>query len=151
MMKSLVCVDANITIKLIIQEPDSWIAQSLWEAWTHQAWLVVAPALWSYEVTSVIRKNAYRGLLLPDEETEAFASVQLLGVELLTVEGLHQRAWELARHFNRPTAYDAHYLALAELLQCPFWTADERLFNAVRHELGWVRWLGNYQIQEVDH
>ena len=58
--------------------------------------------------------------------------------------GLHQRAWELARHFNRPAAYDAHYLALAEMADCPFWTADKRLFNVVRNELEWVHWLGNY-------
>jgi predicted nucleic acid-binding protein len=59
--------------------------------------------------------------------------------------GLYQRAWELARHFDRPAAYDAHYLALAEMEGCPLWTADGRLFNAVRHELDWVNWLGDYQ------
>jgi predicted nucleic acid-binding protein len=38
--------------------------------------------------------------------------------------------------------YDTHYLVLAEYLACEFWTADERLANAVRGELPWVRWLG---------
>ena len=59
--------------------------------------------------------------------------------------GLHQRAWELARYFGLPAAYDAHYLALAEMADCAFWTADKRLFDAVHEELGWVNWLGNYQ------
>ena len=31
---------------------------------------------------------------------------------------------------------------LAEMLACPFWTADERLYNAVKEQLSWVRWLG---------
>jgi predicted nucleic acid-binding protein len=48
----------------------------------------------------------------------------------------------LATRFNRPATYDAHYLALAEMMDCEFWTADERLFNAVRDELSWARWLG---------
>lgn len=43
---------------------------------------------------------------------------------------------------NRPTAYDAHYLALAEYAGCAFWTADQRLFDAVRRQLDWVHWLG---------
>ena len=51
----------------------------------------------------------------------------------------------LATRFNRPTAYDAKYLALAEMMNCEFWTADERLFNAVRDELSWVRWLGQLE------
>ncbi|HEY3231696.1 MAG TPA: type II toxin-antitoxin system VapC family toxin, partial [Roseiflexaceae bacterium] len=60
-------------------------------------------------------------------------------------DGLHRRAWEIAHQFKRPAAYDAHYLALAEIAGCPFWTADERLFNAVKDQLGWVRWLGDYR------
>jgi predicted nucleic acid-binding protein len=43
-----------------------------------------------------------------------------------------------------PRAYDTAYLALAQLRNCEFWTADKRLFNAVSGELDWVRWLGDY-------
>jgi hypothetical protein len=39
---------------------------------------------------------------------------------------------------------DARYLALAERESCEYWTADERLWNSVRAQLGWVRWLGEY-------
>jgi hypothetical protein len=34
-------------------------------------------------------------------------------------------------------------LALAQLTNSPFWTADERLYNAVSGSLPWVRWVGN--------
>lgn len=59
--------------------------------------------------------------------------------------GLHHRAWERAYRFKQPAAYDAHYLALAEMLGCEFWTADRRLHNAVKDELPWVKWLGDFQ------
>ncbi len=49
---------------------------------------------------------------------------------------------ELAERFRRPATYDPHYLALAEREGCEFWTADERLWNAVKADLPWVRWLG---------
>lgn len=38
---------------------------------------------------------------------------------------------QLARQFNLPAAYDAHYLALAERLEAELWTLDRKLFNAV--------------------
>jgi predicted nucleic acid-binding protein len=34
------------------------------------------------------------------------------------------------------------------MLGCELWTADERLYNAVKDELPWVKWLGNYQSHE---
>jgi len=75
-----------------------------------------------------------------------FKAFHLLGVRLLHPDGLHQRAWELAKQFNRPQVYDSHYLALAEILDLELWTGDERLYNAVQDKLSWVRWLGNYQL-----
>ena len=63
-------------------------------------------------------------------------------VELYFDEGLLRRGYELATAYNRPTAYDAQYLALAERLDCTFWTADERLFNAVKDQFTDIRWLG---------
>jgi predicted nucleic acid-binding protein len=68
-----------------------------------------------------------------------------IDVSLQTFDTIHQRAWQLAADFNRPTAYDTHYLALAEHFGCPFWTADQKLFNAVRENLAWVNFLGNYK------
>jgi predicted nucleic acid-binding protein len=145
MTNSLVCVDASLTIKLVLYERDSELARALWETWRIQETRVVAPTLWAYEVTSVIRKQVYRGLLDPSMEIDTFDAIHQLPMLLMRPAGLHQRASELARYFYRPAAYDAHYLALAEISDCPFWTADKRLFNAVREELSWVNWLGNYQ------
>jgi len=67
-------------------------------------------------------------------------------IKLLSPEQLHSKAWELAKKLNRPTAYDAHHLALAGMLGCEFWTADEQSCNAVKEQLPWVRWLGDYQL-----
>lgn len=78
----------------------------------------------------------------------AFQAFFDLNVELLYPEGLHWRAWELARQFNRPQAYDSYYLALAEILDRELWTADERLYNVVKDHLSWVKWLGNYRVAE---
>ncbi len=142
---SLVCIDASLAVKLVLSEADSALAQALWNEWIAQQTIVIAPMLWAYEVSLVVRKYAHRGLLPPDAEDEAFTTLHQLPVKLLDPEGLYRRAWELARHFDRPTTYDAHYLALAEMAGCPLWTADKRLYNVVHVELHWVNWLGNYR------
>ena len=144
MNKSLVCVDAGVLIKLVMAEEDSDRADALWEQWKEDGVKVVAPALLLFELTSVLRKKVHRGLLEPEEGKRAFDTVHRLPVQVLAPSDLHRRAWELATRFNRPAAYDAHYLALAEMMNCEFWTADERLFNTVRDELSWVRWLGAF-------
>jgi predicted nucleic acid-binding protein len=43
---------------------------------------------------------------------------------------------------KRASAYDSYYLVLAQALECDFWTADKRLFNALQEtRLGWVHWI----------
>ena len=122
------------------------MVQRLWDTWVDADVKIVAPFLLAFEGTSVIRNKMYRGLVPPEEGELMFKAFHLLGVRLLHPDGLHQRAWELAKQFNHPQAYDSHYLALAEILDLELWTGDERLYNAVQDKLSWVRWLGNYQL-----
>lgn len=64
-------------------------------------------------------------------------------------DSLLKRGYELATEYNRPTAYDAQYLALAERLACDFWTADERMFNAVKDRFPSIHWIRNLEISET--
>ncbi len=145
-MNSRVCVDSSLALKLVLVEEDSPKVQRLWDTWVDADVKIVAPFLLAFEGTSVIRNEMYRGLVPPEEGELMFKAFHLLGVRLLHPDGLHQRAWELAKQFNRPQVYDSHYLALAEILDLELWTGDERLYNAVQDKLSWVRWLGNYQL-----
>jgi predicted nucleic acid-binding protein len=141
MTNSVVCVDASLSLKLIFPEPDSHLAREQWEQWQEAGTRIIAPTLWAYEVTSVIRNRTFRGLLDPEMEADIIFAVHALPVELMAPVGLHQYAWKLAHRFNRPAAYDAHYLALTDMAGAHFWTADERLYNAVRDDLPWIHHL----------
>ncbi|MDY6875342.1 MAG: type II toxin-antitoxin system VapC family toxin [Chloroflexota bacterium] len=143
-MNSQVCIDVNLVLKLVLVEEDSPKAQHLWNTWVDADIEIVAPPLLAFEGTSVICNKMRRGLVLPEEAELMFKVFHLLGVRLLYPDGLHEKAWELAKRFHRPQAYDSHYLALAEILGLELWTADERLYNAVKHDLSWVKWLGDY-------
>lgn len=144
-MSLIVCIDASLALKLVLDETDSDVARSLWANWAKQQATLVAPMLWGYEVTSVIRNRTHRGKHPPELEAQTIAALRQLPVQLLQPTGLFQRAWELAREFDRSAAYDSHYLAVAEIVGCTFWTADKHLYNTVHPRLNWVHWLGNYQ------
>jgi len=137
-----VCVDASLALKLVIADEDSPLAHALWDTWVEEGVEIVSPPLLAFEGVSVIRNKVHRGLVPPDEGELMFKAFRAQGVKLLYPEGLHERAWEMANRFHRPQAYDSHYLALAEMLGCELWTADERLYNAVKDELPWVKRLG---------
>lgn len=106
---------------------------------------LVAPHLLHYELLAVSRKAVYQARISPEDGIKARDIMLAYPVQLYFDEALLKRAYEIATEFNRPTAYDSQYLALAERLSCDFWTADERLLNTVKSKLSWVKWLGNHK------
>ena len=140
-MRPPVCVDSSVLIKLVVDEPDSHQAVDLWRQSLVEDRLPVAPALLPFEVTAILRKCVHQGRLSRELAAEALDLASALGLEILTFDGLHRQALQLAQRFSRPTAYDAHYLALAQELGCPFWTADRKLYESVSAELPWVHLL----------
>ena len=141
MTTSLVCVDSNIVLKLVLVEDDSPVARAAWGGWEAAGTQVVAPPLFWYEVTSVLRNRTYRGRFTPEEGWRALGLLFELNISAVAPEGLHQRSWELATVLDLPVTYDAYYLALAESMECEFWTADTRLHRAIGGRLDWVRLL----------
>jgi predicted nucleic acid-binding protein len=136
-------VDANLTIALVLPTPYSDLAQTLWQRWSIEEVDVCAPDLWAYEITSALRKAiAITGLPLPEAEAH-LETLARLEVRLVspTLE-LNRSALQWAGRLGQTVAYDAHYLALAQMLGCDFWTADRRLVNSAAAKASWVHWIG---------
>lgn len=57
---------------------------------------------------------------------------------------LYGRSLELASRLNQGAVYDAHYLALAETLDCELRTADESFFRVTSPVVENVRWMGEF-------
>jgi predicted nucleic acid-binding protein len=142
MTGSWVCVDANIVVKLVVEEDYSQEARELWLSWHYQEYHITAPPLLLYEATSVLRKYAAQGICTPDESQRMLDIVLALDIEYLEPANFHQRALHLSSRLGQPAAYDAYYLALAEYVAGEFWTADKRLVAHVQGVLPWVKWLG---------
>lgn len=141
----MICIDASIAIKLLFSEEFSPQAEALVIAEAADGQTLYAPPLIGFEVTNVIRQRVRRGILTPDQAPAFVSDFAAIGIVMLPIALSHQRALALANAYNLPAAYDAHYVALAEWLHCPFWTNDRRLVNTVAASLPFVRWIGDYQ------
>ena len=142
MPNSWVCVDASLVVKLVVEEPHSLQVRALWRTWQYEGSVATAPPLLRYELASVLRKHVARGLRTTAESRQALERALAFDIRYQEPPNFHLQAFDLADRLGRSAAYDAHYLALAEYLACEFWTADERLVNAVQDMLPWVKWLG---------
>jgi len=138
------CVDASLVVKIVVEEPYSSQARALWRAWQSETRGVTAPLLLRYELTSVLRKHVTRGFRTAEESRQALERALALDIQYMEPPNFHQHALDMADRLDRPAAYDTHYLALAQHLDCEFWTADERLVNAVQGMLPWVKWVGSF-------
>jgi predicted nucleic acid-binding protein len=143
-MTSWVVADSGIFLSAILAEEHTAKARSLMRLWRRQNIQIAAPTLLHYELVGVMRKQVHRKKLTSEQAIKRRDLLLARQVELFFDTALVARAYEFATQFNQPTAYDTQYLAVAERLNCEFWTADERLYNAVRQELSWVKWLGNF-------
>jgi predicted nucleic acid-binding protein len=107
-----ICVDASFALKLVLPEADSDLAQSEWQNWLHSGVELTAPDLFTYETTSVLRNRVFRKEITQSEADEALEILGGLEITYHQPAPIRQLAWDLARGVNRPTAYDAFYLAL---------------------------------------
>ncbi|NCC35632.1 MAG: PIN domain-containing protein [Chloroflexia bacterium] len=142
----MVVIDANILIAFgLSDEPLHTQAQQRLSAWAASRTMLIAPRLFRSEVTAVIRKAVYQQRLEHEQGRIMLARLLIYPIALYEDDALLKAAYDLAEAYKRPRAYDTQYLALAQRLSCEFWTADERLFNAVKDQVAGIRWLGHVQ------
>lgn len=145
-MAGPVCVDASLALKWILPEDLSGLADALLEAWRRDEVTLFAPPIFQAEVTSIIRERAFRGdISIAGADTLLESALRWPITVPASFPRLQRIALGYAHRFNRPKAYDAQYLALAEVLGCELWTGDRRLVNSLQGALPWVKWVGEFQ------
>ncbi len=148
MTENSVVVDTSLVLKWIFNEPDSNKALALLARWTKERVVIRVPPLLIYEATNALHQKVRSGKFTLDAAREGLTNLTLKGLvfDFSSALALSLRAMEFAQHFSIPATYDAHYLALAELKDCPLWTADTRMWRAVKDQLDWVHWIGEYTV-----
>ena len=116
-------VDASVAVDYILKTPRGLAVDGV----IKDAWLL-APEMVDAEVLSVMRREVLGGRLDPVSALVAIEDMSAWPVERIPNRVLASLAWE---HYRNVSAYDALYVAAAQLYQLPLITADGRLARAL--------------------
>ena len=116
-------IDASGVIALLTDrgETGAWVAERVRDR------QLVAPHVMPFEAADILRRLAMAGVVDNTNASLAHADLAALAVELVPWSMLAGRAWDLRRNL---TVYDATYVALAESLDVPLLTLDQRIARA---------------------
>lgn len=120
----MIVLDASALFELLLNSP---AGQAIGNRINDPALGIHAPDLVDVEVAQTLRKLARKGDLTPDEAGQALADLRALDLQRHAPELLLDRVWELRRNL---TAYDATYIAFAEVLDTILLTCDGPLARA---------------------
>ncbi len=143
-MNGLVVVEASLAVKWLVSEVRSDQANTLALSWAQSGTQPVAPYLMPVEVANALHRRVVRKEMSLQAARALLEGLLSSGIELRETRGIHLRALELADILRQDAVYDAHYLALAEALNCELWTADERFFRAAGGQYEHLRWRGDF-------
>jgi predicted nucleic acid-binding protein len=123
----MIVVDASAVLEMLLRTP----AARAVERWLFDpAQTLHAPHLLDVEIAQVLRRYAASGEIDDERGRAALTDLADLPVHRYPHDILLPRVWDLR---NNLTAYDAVYVALAEALDAPLLTRDQRLAAAPGH------------------
>jgi len=120
-------VDASVVLEVLLQTA---AGASLTPRLLGQEVSLHAPHLLDLEVAQVLRRFARKGEIEPRRARQALEDLLALPLERYSHDLLVPRIWELRENL---TAYDASYVALAEILEATLLTRDDRIRKAPGH------------------
>ena len=123
----MIVVDASALIEVLLRTPAA-IAVDRWLFDPRRT--LHAPHLLDIEVAQVVRRYAAKGEIDGERGRAALADLADFPLHRYPHEFLLPRISDLR---NNLTAYDAVYVALAEALNAPLLTRDQRLAAAAGH------------------
>jgi predicted nucleic acid-binding protein len=123
----MIVVDASAVLETLLRTP---AARAVEKRPFEPRQTLHAPHLLDIEVAQVIRRYAAKGEIDSERGRAALADLADFPLRRYPHDFLLPRVWDLR---NNLTAYDAVYVALAEALDAPLLTRDQRLAAAAGH------------------
>lgn len=132
-------IDASVMLASLLEdEPDCASARELLERFADTATELelVSISLLPYELGNALWQAVRRGRVAAKDIKTLLDQFERFALPLRAVPPAS--VVSVAQRLQCASAYDAAYLALAELEKAPLVTADRRLHNAVRDRFRWI-------------
>ncbi len=141
-MKRIV-IDASVVLKWFLADEEySQSALALLDKYVFFELEIVAPSLLEYEVLNGLQIAGKRGRIPKDKTIMAVEGFLCLEIEKKDISPFCPRIMHFSETYNL-TVYDASYLAMADEEGIELVTADNNLYNRVKKDLKWIKWLGD--------
>jgi predicted nucleic acid-binding protein len=125
----MIVVDASALVGALLDSPR---ARPVLDRVARGDTTLHAPHVIDLEVVSALRRYARSGELARTAAERSLSDFLALRIERHPHAPLAPRIWELRQNL---TAYDAAYVAVAEVLGCPLVTLDSRLARSSPHRI----------------
>lgn len=136
-----IIVDSSIAIKWYLPDEYDDKASKIKSDFADGSILIAIPLLFFYEVSNIFRTTSRSLRIAKGDAIRAYQDILLLNFMTYSSKELFKSALEKSLE-REITAYDASYIVLAEYLEVPFYTADEKLVKKAKSSL--VKNLSDY-------
>ena len=144
-MADKIVIDASVALKWQFKdELETEQALQMMKDFVDGKTELISPALFSYGIVNAMHIAVLKERMPEKEALGAINDILSVGIKLVDFSDSAELAFSLAQKYNR-SAYDCAYLSLAQKEDCPMFTADKRLFNALNNKVRFIKWIGDYQ------
>ena len=142
-------VDASVAVKWQLRDEEHVDkADAIKQAFLLRTVELIVPVIFAVEWANAVNVAILRGRFPENEWQEALRDLESLRIPVQNPPEIVFEAWRIARSYRR-SVYDGLYVALAKIEACELVTGDRKLFNAVNSRLQWVRWIGDFAVEEI--
>jgi len=125
---TIIIIDSSVAIKWYLPDETDDKALKIQDGFRSKSILIAVPILFFYEVGNILKTTSKSLRINNEDALVVFKS--LLELDFISYSSKELFKTALEKSINLDISYyDASYIALAEYLQIPFYTSDQKLLQ----------------------
>ncbi|MCK4931004.1 MAG: type II toxin-antitoxin system VapC family toxin [Candidatus Aminicenantes bacterium] len=139
-----IVIDASVVLKWYLSdEKHGYTALQILDKYVSYEIEILAPSLLEYEVLNGLFIARKRGRIQEEMVVTAVEGFLSLEIQQKDISFFYPEVLHFSESYNL-SIYDASYLAVANEEGALLVTADKNLYNKVKTDLKWVKWIGDF-------